>query len=114
MIGIKDALIGVHAIRTIAQIDSRGVPAPEGLHRDGFSYVGILACNAPPVGARTRLVRLEDAESIDVGMLRSGELILFNDLKYLHYTSEFFAFSEQVISRDVVVVTVSTADENLL
>jgi hypothetical protein len=97
--------VGVHAIRTVSRKPAAGVPAPEGLHRDGFRYVGLLVCSAPRSGAETCLVCVEDARYVDLGALQAGELLVFDDRAYLHYTARFLA-AQDCARRDVIVVTV--------
>lgn len=98
--------IAVHAIRVCARRGVVGIPVPEGLHRDGFRWVGILVCDAPSLSVQTRLISVRDAGVLDVGSLRPGELLLFSDRDFLHYTAEFSTQSHEELRRDVLVLTV--------
>jgi hypothetical protein len=109
LVSLTDAEVGVHAIRTVATSGRAGVPAPEGLHRDGFDYIGILACETPLCGAATTLVSIADAERVDFGPLRAGDLLVVNDREYLHYTKPFHTESVTV-NRDVVIFTFQSSN----
>jgi hypothetical protein len=50
--------MGVHQIRIIASRDEQGEPAPEGIHQDGFDYVGIFCIKRHAIsGGETHLYR---------------------------------------------------------
>jgi hypothetical protein len=103
--GISEAEVGVHAIRTVSADGLAGVPAPEGLHSDGFDYIAIVVCDTPPHGAETRLVTIADGSTTTFGTMRAGSVLVFDDRSFLHYTSPFHALAGAEVSRDVIVLT---------
>ncbi len=44
--------MGIHQIRVVASKDEQGEPAPEGIHKDGFDYVGIFCINRDGISGR--------------------------------------------------------------
>lgn len=106
VLGLPQAEVGVHAIRTEVGSDNLGEPSPEGLHQDGFAYVAIIAITAPPSGAITRLVSVAEARTLEVGTLQPGQALVFDDQRFLHYTENFGRWPH----RDVVVLTFSPSE----
>lgn len=56
----REWTVGLHAIRVVARTGETGLPTPEGLHRDGHSFVGM------------HLVRRENARGGESRIHRSG------------------------------------------
>ena len=99
--------IGVHQIRTVASVDEVGQPAPEGIHRDGVDLVGIFCVNRERIeGGETYLYKSKDGNPIFSKILNPGELLVFNDHQFFHFTSAVKAISSQNQGvRDVFVLT---------
>ena len=111
----EDALIDVHAIRTVAEPGAPADPAPEGIHRDGRRLVGIFSIARNRVsGAVTMLhSKIEgDAEGCELfkGPLMPGHGVLVNDRLgegCYHYTGPIEAIEPPLNgTRDVVVLLV--------
>lgn len=97
--------IAVHQIRTTAALNSVGNPAPEGIHRDGVDLVGIFSIQRRNVdGAETHLYVDKEEDPVISKVLNPGELLVFRDDQYFHYTTPIRAIAEQGV-RDVFVLT---------
>ncbi len=96
----------VHHIRTLAP----GAPTPEGRHRDGYEYVGIGVMQRRGIDAESAVTRIWDRESKDLVLeraLQEGDLVVFDDRKHLHSTSDV-ELARQCDDgvRDVLIFTV--------
>lgn len=99
--------VGVHQIRTVTSVVEVGQPAPEGIHRDGVDLVGIFCVNREKIeGGETHLYKSKDSDPIFTKILNPGELLVFNDHQFFHFTSIVKAISPQDKGiRDVFVLT---------
>lgn len=99
--------IGVHQIRTTASSQKLGNPAPEGIHRDGVDVVGIFSADRHGIGGgETHLYRATEKEHpVFSKVLHPGELLVFKDDQYFHYTSPVNAIGVEQGTRDVFVLT---------
>ncbi|MBD1909105.1 MULTISPECIES: 2OG-Fe dioxygenase family protein [unclassified Leptolyngbya] len=97
--------IAVHQIRTTASLQKLGNPAPEGIHRDGVTLVGIFSVHRQGVeGAETHLYQSKENEPIFSKVLNPGEFLIFKDDQYFHYTSPIKTTGDKGV-RDVFVLT---------
>lgn len=100
--------IGVHQIRIASTLEIAGKPSPEGIHEDGFDYVGIFCADRYNVsGGETCLYRPGEAEPLYCHMLEPGELLVFDDKRLMHCTSPIYALSSEGGVRDVFILTLS-------
>lgn len=98
--------IGVHQIRTTTSLEQVGEPAPEGIHRDGVQWVGILCIHRQGIkGGETHLCKTNHSSPIFSKVLDPGELLVFNDAEFLHYTTPIEVISAADGIRDVFVFT---------
>lgn len=99
--------IGVHQIRTTAHSEKLGNPAPEGIHRDGVDVVGIFSVDRSGIGGgETHLYKQTDAQQpVFSKVLNPGELLVFKDDQYFHYTTPVNAIATEPGTRDVFVLT---------
>ncbi|MDJ0702964.1 MAG: 2OG-Fe dioxygenase family protein [Leptolyngbyaceae cyanobacterium MO_188.B28] len=99
--------VAVHQIRTIASTGEIGHPAPEGIHRDGVDLVGVFCVNRENIeGGESHLYKSKDGDPIFSKILNPGELLVFNDHQFFHFTSIVKALaSEKTGIRDVFVLT---------
>jgi selenocysteine lyase/cysteine desulfurase len=95
----------IHQIRVEVNNDSV-TPVPEGIHQDGYSYVGILCVNRTNIsGGINKIYTLEDNEMYST-LLKEGEMIIFNDRQVKHYVSNIIRIhNEEVAYRDILVIT---------
>ncbi|MEM9265580.1 MAG: 2OG-Fe dioxygenase family protein [Cyanobacteria bacterium P01_F01_bin.13] len=97
--------VGVHQIRITTDPSQSGNPAPEGIHHDGVDLVGILCIARHSVsGAETQLSVVKGADPILRKVLNPGELLVFNDHQFFHYTTPILPLGKQGY-RDVFVFT---------
>ena len=98
--------MGIHQIRIVASRDEKGEPAPEGIHQDGFDYVGIFCIKRDGIsGGETHLYRARDQPPIFDKVLVPGEFVMVNDRTLFHYASPVAPTGEGDGVRDVFVLT---------
>jgi hypothetical protein len=97
---------GVHQIRILCSSEFAGDPAPEGIHKDGFDYVGIFCVERHDiVGANTLLYREKDGPPIFTKALQPGDVVFTNDREVFHYTDPVHPSQAHPGHRDVFVIT---------
>ncbi len=94
--------LSVHQIRTMTP----GEPVPEGKHRDGNDWVGIVVCRRYNLAPGCGVTRVWDREDrlIFEGIIDEGEIVSFDDRLTLHDTSRIVARDGQGW-RDVLVLS---------
>jgi hypothetical protein len=98
--------IGVHQIRIVASPGEVGEPAPEGIHQDGFDFVGIFSISRQNLrGAETRLHEDPNQPPIFAKELHPGEFVLVNDRRLYHFTTGMETVGSSAGTRDVFVMT---------
>lgn len=105
----QDGVIEVHQIRVICDADEAGSPAPEGIHQDGFTYVGICCLKRQDIiGGHTKIFTDASGKHLHIDtVLEEDQFIIFNDQRYYHYVSQ--TVSEQQGKKGVRDVFVFTA-----
>ena len=102
--------LGIHQIRISCSRGHQGMPAPEGIHRDGVGFVFICCVDRVKVtGGHTQLFELplgadNDGPFFDE-VLAEGACLLVNDERLAHYTSPIGPTGEHG-HRDALVVTI--------
>lgn len=104
----KEIHFGVHQMRTIANDTYSARPAPEGIHQDGFDFVGIYSVQESNVnGGLSILVNSKNHnEVVFEDKLAPGEFCIFNDRDLAHYVTPFTPKYPGVANRDVFVFTI--------
>jgi hypothetical protein len=99
--------IGIHQIRIVAEPGQQGEPAPEGVHQDGFDFVGIFCIRRKNItGAETHLyTNPQQGPPLFAKELQPGEFALVNDRSLYHYTSAIRPAGNGQGIRDVFVMT---------
>ncbi|MGC3833292.1 2OG-Fe dioxygenase family protein [Moritella viscosa] len=100
--------IGVHQIRVVCSQDQSGSPAPEGIHQDGFDFVGIFCVKRDNIaGAFTQIFSSPvDQHPHMSTTLEENQFIIFNDRRYYHYVTETLPDQQDATGlRDVFVFT---------
>ena len=99
--------VGVHQIRTVISAEEIGHPAPEGTHRDGVDMVGVFCVSRENIeGGETYLYKSKNGDPVFTKILNPGELLVFNDHQFFHFTSIIKTLSsEKKGIRDVFVLT---------
>ena len=105
--------VGAHQIRIIANDKYMGKPTPEGIHQDGFDYVAVLCIDISNVAGGTSV--LVDSKDHNKKLLekelKSGDVLVFNDRTYAHYTSPIVPKIPGSCYRDVIVTTYKIIQE---
>ncbi|MBW4630741.1 MAG: 2OG-Fe dioxygenase family protein [Iphinoe sp. HA4291-MV1] len=98
--------VAVHQIRTTASLEQIGKPAPEGIHRDGVDLISIFSVNRDKIeGGETHLYKSKNDSPVFNKILNPGELLVFSDREFFHFTSAINATSSEGGVRDVFVLT---------
>jgi len=102
--------VGVHQIRVVSERALVGHPTPEGVHADGFDYVGIFCVGRRDVsGGETYLYESRDGPPVYRTLLEPGDLLVFDDRGLYHYTSPILAPDLRRGTRDVFILTARTS-----
>lgn len=98
--------IGVHQIRILCSPDFAGTPAPEGIHQDGFDYIGIFCVERLRIlGATTRIYPAKDQPPLFSRELQPGEMVFANDRRVFHFAEQVRPSSDQPGHWDLLVIT---------
>ncbi|MDH3731027.1 MAG: 2OG-Fe dioxygenase family protein [Acidimicrobiia bacterium] len=113
----NEILVQTQRIRAIAGPDGlRGSPAVEGWHQDGVDYIGVAVVSRVGItGATTYLATNSHGEAPVVAeVLHPGQMIVFSDRDYWHYTTDIHAQDvEAAAYRDVILLAYPSAREDL-
>lgn len=103
----ETSVFGAHQIRITAEEDSKGEPAPEGIHKDGFDYVVITCVDRLGVeGGKTELYESLDSSPVFSEIIKPNQILFVDDKKLFHYTTNVENINKADAYRDVIVVTV--------
>jgi hypothetical protein len=95
----------VHQIRVEVNNDSV-TPVPEGIHQDGYNYVGIMCVSRNNIQGGVNKIYTLDEEEIYNKVLDEGEMIIMNDRKVKHYVSNITRKDSLMKGyRDILVMT---------
>lgn len=105
-----DYEFGVHQIRIVADEDHAGRPTPEGIHQDGFDYVAVSCVGVQNLSGGTSVIVKGDdyCDVVFEADLSPGDMLIFSDRLFAHYTSNIIPRLPGVAVRDVVVTTFLT------
>jgi hypothetical protein len=97
--------IGVHQIRVIGRSDQPGSPTPEGVHKDGFDFVGMHIVNRRNVTGGETILRVDKQES-RILLVEPLEAVFIDDRRCLHGATPISPTdpAEQAV-RDTLIVT---------
>ena len=98
--------IGVHQIRIVCSSTIAGTPAPEGIHQDGFDYIGIFCVERYRInGATTSVYSAKDQPPLFSRALEPGEVVFANDRRVFHFAEEVRPSCDQPGHWDLLVIT---------
>lgn len=81
--------IGVHQIRILCSPEFAGSPAPEGIHQDGFDYIGLFCVERNGIaGGTTRIYPGKDQPPLFSRELAPGEAVFANDRAVYHFAEQ--------------------------
>lgn len=102
----EEIKINVHQFRIICDLSNYGEPAPEGIHRDAVDFVGIFCVKRENIqGEETHLYKSKKENPVVCKIVNRGELLVFDDREFFHFTTAIKSLSEDVGIRDVFVLT---------
>lgn len=97
--------IKLHPYRIIANTGSTGKPTPEGLHRDGVTFVASLLLQRSNIVGGITTITNNDGELIEqIEMTEPFEIIMADDANSMHEVSPIRAISDKDNFRDVLVI----------
>ena len=103
--GIECNKCMVHQIRVEVNNDSV-TPVPEGIHQDGYNYVGIMCVSRFNIMGGINKIYTLNEEEVYSTMLKEGEMIIMNDRKVKHYVSNILRVNPSTNAyRDVLVIS---------
>ncbi len=98
--------IGVHQIRILCSSAFAGSPAPEGIHQDGFDYIGMYCVERLRIqGATTRIYPAKDQPPLFSRELQPGECVFANDRRVFHFAEQVRPSTDQPGHWDLLVIT---------
>lgn len=102
-----DAVIEIHQIRIKTQSRNATPPAPEGVHQDGFNYLGIYVIGTQTVeGGEVMLYQAKDEAPFFCERFADGQYVILNDARYFHNAAPVLPLPGQDQGYwDVVVLT---------
>ena len=102
----SDWSVRLHPYRIVSSEDCTGKPTPEGLHRDGVTYIAAMLvsrCNI--TGGRTRLTSNTGEQITTLELKDPMDLLIADDAKTMHEVSEIRPRNSQDLAyRDVLVI----------
>ena len=99
--------VEVHQFRIEARREAKGLPTPEGLHRDGVDYVLVLLVNRQNIGSGTTTIHGLDRQLLGSFTLTDAcDAALVDDTRVYHGVTPVEPVDlQQPAYRDVLVVT---------
>ena len=99
--------IGIHQIRVFCNNNNLGLPAPEGIHQDGFQFIAICCIASKNINGG--VTQIFDQDKITIAyekILTPNDLFIFNDKIFYHFTTPFHSVDFNFEAyRDVFVFT---------
>ena len=98
--------IEAHQFRIIASRNKGGLPTPEGVHKDGVSYVFIFSVRREKIIGGVSSIYSNDKKLMSSSTLMEGDCIYLDDKKVMHGVSEISVEKDYEEGyRDVLVIT---------
>jgi hypothetical protein len=99
--------VEVHQFRIEARSGVKGLPTPEGLHRDGVDYVLVLLINRRNIGSGTTTIHALDGRTLGAFTLTAPcDAALVDDARVFHGVTPVEPVDPRLPAfRDVLVVT---------
>ncbi|NOI68598.1 2OG-Fe dioxygenase family protein [Vibrio sp. 99-8-1] len=102
------SVVDVHQIRVTCDSDATSAPAPEGIHQDGYRFVGIFCVQRKNItGGFTQIFMspVEQHPHLNT-VLEENQFVILNDSRFFHHISETLSSEAgQKGVRDVFVFT---------
>ena len=104
--------VGVHQIRIACKDNRPALPSPEGIHRDGHSFVVMhLMAKHNVLGGISKIYKEEDSLLQSVSLRTAMDSIFVNDTRIMHDVTLIQpAKKDHIATRDVLVLTYDCTD----
>lgn len=103
-----ESIVDVHQIRVTCSDGTTSAPAPEGIHQDGYRFVGIFCVQRKNIsGGFTQIFasQVEQHPHLNT-VLEENQFVIIDDARYFHHISETLSnLSNEKGIRDVFVFT---------
>jgi hypothetical protein len=102
--------LGVHPIRTVCPRGGSAPPAPEGIHTDGYPFVGLFVLHKDDAmtGGETSLYTArQGGDVVFRKTLKAGDLLSFDDRRVFHHTTPIRMSNGTSGIRDVIGLSLS-------
>ena len=102
------SVVDVHQIRVTCDSDATSAPAPEGIHQDGYRFVGIFCVQRKNIsGGFTQIYASPVDQHPHLNtVLEENQFVIINDSRFFHHISETLSsIAGEKGVRDVFVFT---------
>lgn len=105
--------IRLHPYRIVANKYEQGEPTPEGLHRDGVTYIASLMINHSNIcGGRTQVTDEQGQLLESIRLDKTFDLVMADDARTMHQVSAITPENpEKCAYRDVLVIAFTKMEE---
>lgn len=107
-VDLDESIVDVHQIRVTCSNGTTSAPAPEGIHQDGYRFVGIFCVQRKNIsGGFTQIFAspVEQHPHLNT-VLEENQFVILDDARYFHHISETLSnLSDEKGIRDVFVFT---------
>lgn len=105
--------IRLHPYRVIASEKITGLPTPEGLHRDGVTFIASLLINRNNIGGGTTTITDSNKHTLEQFQLtKPFDLMMADDAKTMHEVSSLKPINKEETSyRDVLVIAFTNPND---
>lgn len=98
--------IGIHQMRIVIGEGESVPPAPEGVHQDGFDFIGVFFCGSDGVsGGALQLYHGLKEQPFFQQQLNAGEYLILDDRRFYHNAAPILPQGSHRGHWDVVVLT---------
>lgn len=101
-----DTTIEVHQMRILGNKNSATEAAPEGVHQDGFDYLGVFVIERHNIqGGEICVHPNKEQQPIFKHAFDKGEFVVLNDKRFWHSAQSLAAVNDELAYMDVFVLT---------
>lgn len=98
--------IGIHQMRIVTGEGESVPPAPEGVHQDGFDFIGVFFCGSEGVsGGALQLYHGLKEQPFFQQQLNVGEYLILDDRRFYHNAAPILPLGTVRGHWDVIVLT---------
>ncbi|WGV98664.1 2OG-Fe dioxygenase family protein [Vibrio sp. YMD68] len=85
-----NSVVDVHQIRVTCDSDATSAPAPEGIHQDGYRFVGIFCVQRKNISGGFTQIYMSPVEQHPHlnTVLEENQFVIVNDSRFFHHISE--------------------------